>query len=185
MQRAVVLQARCRYPGRAMPRGVGEVLLLDASLIDLYRHLHPWAEFRKGTSAAKLHLTYLLKQDIPEVSVITPGLRHDLPIAKRHIPFAPGTTVVFDRGYWSVAYLERLHDGGVGFVTRARRNNRFEVRESFLTSSPGVLDDERVRQKGDGCTRQDRRNPRDSVCPVGLQRAAGSNGSAEIRTSRG
>jgi len=121
---------------------------MDASVIDLYRNLHPWAEFRKGTSAAKLHATFRPDSGLPEVCVITPGLRHDLPIARRHMKFAPGTTLVFDRGYWSARYLESLNDQGIAFVTRARKNNRFDVVETLTPGKDcGVISDERVKQR--------------------------------------
>lgn len=148
IQRSIQMQAARRFPGRSLCRQVKDVVVLDASVIDLCRNLHPWAVFRKGTSAAKLHATYRLDSRLPEVCVITPGLRHDLPIARRHMKFAPGTTLVFDRGYWSAKYLEHLDKQGIAFVTRARKNNCFEVIETLpLATDCRVISDERVQQQ--------------------------------------
>ena len=77
----------------------GNVLLMDSSIIDLYRNLNPWAEFRKGTSAVKLHTAINLDGELPAFFVMTPALRHDSPVAQRYFRFPKGSTVVFLRGF--------------------------------------------------------------------------------------
>lgn len=125
----------------------GSVLLMDSTVIELYRKLNPWAEFRKGTSAAKLHTAITLDGELPAFFVVTPALSHDCPIARRCFRFPKGSTVVFDRGYWNATWLNRLTEQEVAFVTRARRNNRFRVTERrAVDRKTGLLCDQTVRQ---------------------------------------
>jgi len=126
----------------------GKILALDATIIDLCLSLSPWANFRKGTAAVKLHTAIDLAGDLPEVAVITPALRHDVPIAEKYFHFKRGTTVLVDRGYWSAKWLNHLNETGVFFVTRARRNNHFKVVESRQTDrQKGYVCDQVVYQK--------------------------------------
>lgn len=123
------------------------VLLMDSTVIDLYSRLNPWAEYRRGTSAAKLHTAITLDGELPAFFVVTPALRHDCPVARRCFRFPRGSTIVFDRGYWNASWLSRLTLEGVAFVTRARRNNRFRVQERRpVDRKSGVLCDQTVRQ---------------------------------------
>jgi putative transposase len=126
----------------------GDVYALDATIIDLCLSLSPWANFRKGKAAVKLHTAIDLAGELPEVAVITPALNHDVPVAEKYFHFKKGTTVIVDRGYWSAKWFNHLDDNGVFFVTRARRNNRFKVFESRPTDrTQGYICDQVVYQK--------------------------------------
>ena len=126
----------------------GKVLALDSTIIELCLSLSPWANFRKGTAAVKLHTAIDLAGDLAEVCVVTPALRNDIPVAKERFHFNKGTTVIFDRGYWDSTWLNELNQSGVFFVTRARRNNRFKVAQSRPTDrTRGYLCDQIVYQK--------------------------------------
>jgi Transposase DDE domain/Domain of unknown function (DUF4372) len=134
-------------PGHRLKIPGAGVLLMDSTVIDLYRELNPWAEFRQGTSAVKLHTAITLDGELPAFFVVTPALRHDCPVASRYFRFPKGSTVVFDRGYWNASWLSRLSEQGIAFVTRARRNNRFRVTHRRpVDRSSGVLCDQTVRQ---------------------------------------
>lgn len=123
------------------------VLLMDSTVIELYRNLNSWAEFRRGTSAVKLHTAITLNAELPAFFVVTPALLHDCPIARRCFRFPKGSTVVFDRGYWNARWLGQLTEQEVAFITRARRNNTFRVTERrTVDRSTGVLCDQTVRQ---------------------------------------
>jgi hypothetical protein len=65
-----------------------------------------WAKFRLTKGAVKLHL--LLDHDgyLPSYAVITAGKKHELRVA-RQMRFAPGTILVFDRGYTDYDWLQR------------------------------------------------------------------------------
>jgi hypothetical protein len=126
----------------------GQVLALDSTIIELCLSLSPWANYRKGTAAVKLHTAIDLAGNLPEVFVITRALCHDVPSARLNFTFKNGSTVIFDRGYWSANWLNELNESGVYFVTRSRRNNRFKVAQSRPTDrTRGYLCDQIVYQR--------------------------------------
>lgn len=129
----------------------GELFVLDSSIIDLCLSLSPWANFRNGNAGVKLHTAIDLAGDLPDIVVITPAKANDIPVARKHFYFKPGTTIVFDRGYWDSKWLNHLNQTGIFFVTRARRNNYFKVAESRPTDrTRGYLCDQAVYQKTRG-----------------------------------
>jgi putative transposase len=102
------------------------ILALDATLIELCLSLSPWAEYHKDDAMVKLHTAIDVADDLPEFAVITPGKVHDLALA-RTLDFKAGTTIVFDRIYGEYAWMSRLNQQGVFFVTRSRTRCRFKV----------------------------------------------------------
>jgi hypothetical protein len=125
----------------------GNVFALDASVIELCLSLSPWANFRKGGAGIKLHTSIDLAGDLPNVFVVTPALRNDIPVAWEYFHYNKGDTVIFDRGYWSADWLNHLNQEGVFFVTRQRRNNKFRVKTSNpVDRTQGYICDQEVYQ---------------------------------------
>jgi len=56
------------------------VYALDATIVDLCLSIFPWAKFRKGKAAVKLHALLDLQGNIPAVISITHGNIHDVNI---------------------------------------------------------------------------------------------------------
>jgi hypothetical protein len=104
------------------------LLSLDASVIDLCATMFDWAKFRLTKGAVKLHL--LLDHDgyLPSYAVITEGKKHEVRVA-RQMHFAPGTILVFDRGYTDYQWFADLTRQGVYFVTRLKDNADYGVVE--------------------------------------------------------
>jgi hypothetical protein len=145
---AVLATAKRHCPATNGFRFRGDVLALDSTTIELCLSLSPWANYRRGTAAVKLHTAIDLAGDLPDFVVITPAKRNDIPVAQHLFHPKPGSTVMFDRGYWSAPWLNELNQSKVFFVTRARRNNRFKVVESRPTDrTRGYLCDQIVYQK--------------------------------------
>ena len=154
----VLAKAKRVCPDRHGFRFNGEVRALDSSVIDLCLSLSPWASFRKGRSGVKLHTAIDLAGDLPDFVVITPALRHDVPIAQQYLHPKAGSTVIFDRGYWSADFLNQLNRDRVFFVTRTRKNNRFKVAQSRPTDrTRGYLCDQIVYQRPGLCGPKGRR----------------------------
>jgi len=65
----------------------------------------------------KLHLLLDHDGSLPSYAVITEGQKQEVRVA-RQMRFAPGTTLVFDRGYTDYAWFANLIQQGVYFVTR-------------------------------------------------------------------
>jgi hypothetical protein len=106
------------------------LLSLDASVIDLCATMFDWAKFRLTKGAVKLHL--LLDHDgyLPSYAVITEGKKHEIRVA-RQMRFAPGTILVFDRGYTDYLWFVNLLRQGVHFVTRLKENADYGVVEEL------------------------------------------------------
>lgn len=144
---AVLARAKQICPEHHGFRFQGEVRALDSSVIDLCLSLSPWANFRKGRSGIKLHTAIDLAGDLPDFVVITPAKRHDVPIVRQYFRPKAGSTVIFDRGYWSADWLNELNQNNVFFITRQRKNNKFKVVESRPTDrTRGHLCDQLVYQ---------------------------------------
>jgi hypothetical protein len=117
---------------------------IDASVIDLCAEVFPWATFRRTKGAVKLHLTLDHDGYLPTAVVITEGKRHDLTVARQQT-FAPGTILVFDRGYQDYAWFARLTDDEVYFVTRMKDGTAYTVVESRpMPTQGGVVADELI-----------------------------------------
>jgi hypothetical protein len=132
------LLAKCQTLAASQPgtrkkrkfRFKNPLLSLDASVIDLCATMFDWAKFRLTKGAVKLHL--LLDHDgyLPSYAVITEGKKHEVRVA-RQMRLAPGTILVFDRGYTDYEWFASLIQQGVYFVTRLKENADYGVVENL------------------------------------------------------
>jgi len=117
---------------------------LDSTLIDLCLALFPWARFRHGRSAVKLHTVLDLRGSIPSFVFISGGRTSDLALLDR-IAFEPGSFYVMDRGYVDFARLFAIHNARAFFVIRARANLRFRcVASQPVDHDAGLRCDQRI-----------------------------------------
>ena len=120
------------------------VYALDASTIDLCLSLFPWAKFRRTKGAVKLHTLLNLHGNIPEFILISDGKLHDVNVLDYLVP-VPGAYYVMDRGYLDFARLHQLHQAKAYFVTRAKKNLKFQRRYSHpVDKATGVQCDQTV-----------------------------------------
>jgi hypothetical protein len=105
------------------------VYAFDATTIDLCLSVYPWAPFRSTKAAIKLHTLLDLRGSIPSFIHITDGKTHEVNILDQ-LPVEPGAYYLLDRGYLDFARLFALHQAQAFFITRAKRNTRFERRYS-------------------------------------------------------
>ena len=133
----------------------GKIYLLDASLVDLTLSLFPWAQYRKGKGAAKLHIGLDADGYLPAFVNMTPGKEHEINVG-RELELPKGSYVVFDRGYTDYSWYQELTEDGVFFVTRLKSNavsTSGPLRRG--RKSPGVLCDQQIKLKGiDGTYRK-------------------------------
>jgi len=99
---------------------------LDGSVIDLCAGLYDWAKFRRTKGGVKLHLLLDHAGYLPQYAVIEAAKTAELTVARK-LRFAPGTIVVFDRGYIDYKWFAQLTAQGVYFVTRQRWNTYYKV----------------------------------------------------------
>ena len=102
---------------------------LDSTTIDLCLSLFPWAKFRRHKAAIKLHTLLTLRGCFPTVVILTTGKVHDVNILDQLV-YEAGSFYIADRGYLDFGRLHRIHRCGAFFVTRAKKNSRFQRRYS-------------------------------------------------------
>ena len=133
----------------------GKIYLLDASLVELTLTLFPWAQYRKGKGAAKLHVGLDANGYLPAFVNMTPGKEHEINVG-RELELPKGSYVVFDRGYTDYSWYQELTEDGVFFVTRLK-SNAVTIPGPLRRGrkSPGVLRDQQIKLKGvDGTYRK-------------------------------
>ena len=114
------------------------VYALDASTIDLFLTVFPWALFRSTKSAVKLHTLLDLRGNIPTFIHISDGKLHDVNVLNILLPEA-GAFYIMDRGYVDFERLYTLQLAGAFFVIRAKSNTRYQRRYSRpVDKSTGV-----------------------------------------------
>lgn len=121
---------------------------LDSTTIDLCLSLFPWAKFRRGKGAVKLHTLLDLRGNIPCFIRITHGKTHDVSVLD-HLPIEPGAFYVMDRGYVDFGRLFRLKEQLAFFVTRAKTNLNYSRREAReVDRSTGLRADQTIVLRG-------------------------------------
>src|SRR5262245_19030941 len=131
LYRGVFEQLLARY--RAVTAGKkfrfkNPLLTLDATMIDMCPELFPWATYQRLKGAVKLHFTLDHDGYWPTVLVITEGKIRETTIAQQQ-QFAPGTILIFDRGYVNLRWFTTLTERGIFFVTRLHSPANYEVIE--------------------------------------------------------
>jgi len=141
----LIHDAKSLYAGDDLPVDLdATVYALDASTIDLCLSMFPWAKFRKAKGAVKLHTLMNLQGNIPEFILISDGKLHDVNVLDYLVP-VPGAYYVMDRGYLDFARLYELHQAKAYFVTRAKRNFKFQRRYSHeIDKTTGIQCDQTV-----------------------------------------
>jgi hypothetical protein len=142
----LIREARQLYAGEAFGVDVANtVYAFDSTTIDLCMSLFPWASYKRTQHAMKLHTLLDLRGNIPTFLRITPARLHDVHVLDDLTPEA-GAFYVMDRGYVDFERLHRWTLAGAFFVTRARKNLRFERRESRpVDTRTGVQCDQTIR----------------------------------------
>jgi hypothetical protein len=146
---AMIASARAALPlDPDLARLDADAYALDSTTIDLCLRLFPWATFRRRKAGVKAHTLLDLRAVIPIFVRVSPASTHDMEVLD-HLDPQPGAFYVLDRAYADFARLYRLHTVGAFFVTRARRNLDYGVRER-RTPDPGagVSSDRLIRLRG-------------------------------------
>jgi len=135
---------------------------LDATVVSLCLALFPWASFRRTKGGIKLHT--LLDHDgyLPAFVAISPAREHEVRKA-RSLSLPKGSIVVEDLGYTDYAWYAQLTAQKIFFVTRQKRNARYEVLECReVNKKQGLISDQTIRVT----------SAKSQECPVSLRRIA-------------
>jgi hypothetical protein len=119
-----------------------KLLSIDSTTIALSLSMFDWAQYKRSKGAVKLHLVLDHDGYLPQYAVISDGKQADIHAAKK-MSFAPGTMLVFDRGYADYDWWLSLKQQKVFFVTRLKDKADYAVMEKREVPEKGnVLKDE-------------------------------------------
>ena len=121
-QLQIVFEGLCSKASGILPNRhpeLGRLVALDGSLINATLSMY-WADYRKGSKKAKIHLGFDLNQGIPSKIFFTDGKGGERPFVDPIT--SPGQTVVADRGYQEHALFDSLQTQDKHFVIRIRAN---------------------------------------------------------------
>ena len=123
-----------------------ELYAIDSTTIDLCLSFFPWAHFRKEKGAIKLHTLFNVRNQIPELILVTDGKEADITMAKKMDlkRLSLGSIITFDRGYIDYSFLHEIHEAKHTFVVRLKDNAQIVPLESFKVTEKGVLKDQRI-----------------------------------------
>jgi putative transposase len=143
------LLARCQRlaPGHGF-RFKNKLYSLDATTIDLCLEVFPWSHSQQSKGAIKLHVGLDHGGMLPEFVAITDGKTHDI-TAARALRLPRGSMVVFDKAYIDYQWFNSLNERAILFVTRQKRNARYEVIERrAVDKRKGLTSDQTIQMNG-------------------------------------
>jgi hypothetical protein len=128
---------------------LGDLIGIDGSLIDACLSMH-WADYRKGSKKAKVHLGFDLNRSIPRKVFLSDGNGAERPFVSMIL--SPGQTGVMDRGYQTHDRFDQWQEEGKHFVCRIKaitkknllKNNGIDPESNIfydaiaLLGTPGV-----------------------------------------------
>jgi len=100
---------------------LGDLISIDGSLIDACLSMH-WADYRKGSRKAKVHLGFDLNRSIPRKIFLSDGKGAERPFA--HMILSPGQTGVMDRGYQAHDLFDLWQEEEKYFVCRIKASTK-------------------------------------------------------------
>ena len=100
---------------------LGDLIGIDGSLIDASLSMH-WADYRKGSRKAKVHLGFDLNHSIPRKIFLTDGKGAERPFVSMIL--SPGQTGVMDRGYQAHDLFDQWQEENKHFVCRIKASTK-------------------------------------------------------------
>ena len=127
----------------------GRFYAVDSTTIDLCMSIFRWALFRSTKSGIKVHTQIDIITEIPVFYRITNAKVGDCK-AMDWIEYESNACYIFDRGYFDLSRLFRIHHCGAFFVIREKGKPKIEIvdGEDMLDGEDGVLLDQTVRFSG-------------------------------------
>jgi hypothetical protein len=133
-----LLETALAISGRKKRRFENPLRVIDSTMIEVNVNRFPWAKFRQTKGGIKLHVSYDPETALIEQLAFTDGKVHD---CNRFAALShqPGVIYVADRAYCDFKSLYRIEINGGYFVTRAKKNARFQVEEMFSQNQNGPV----------------------------------------------
>jgi hypothetical protein len=96
---------------------LGDLVAIDGSLINAVLSMN-WAEYRKGSKKAKIHLGFDVNHAIPSKIFLTSGNGSERPFVSKIL--SPGQTGILDRGYQNHQLFDQWQNGELNFICRIK-----------------------------------------------------------------
>jgi len=100
---------------------LGDLIAIDGSLIDACLSML-WADYRKGSKKAKVHLGFDVNHGIPRKVFLSDGKGAERPFAGMIL--SPGQTGIMDRGYQAHDYFDLWQQEKKYFVCRIKAKTK-------------------------------------------------------------
>jgi len=115
---------------------LGNLVAFDGSLIDAVLSM-TWADYRKGSKKAKVHLGFNLNQGIPAKIFLTNGKGAERPFVNQLL--SQGQTGIGDRGYQKHALFDLLQAEGKYFVIRIKAGTTKTLLKEYEINSDSIV----------------------------------------------
>jgi len=103
---------------------LGDLVALDGSLIDATLSMY-WADYRKNSKKAKVHVGFDLNRGIPRKIFLTEGNGGERPFVSRIL--SQDETGVLDRGYQSHKQFDKWQEDKQSFICRIKAGTKKTV----------------------------------------------------------
>jgi hypothetical protein len=118
---------------------LGDLMGIDGSLIDGTLSMY-WADYRKNSKKAKVHVGFDLNQAIPRKIYLTDGNGTERPFVS--LILSEGQTGIMDRGYQSHNHFDQWQLDGKLFMCRIKANTKKSiVKKNHITPDSIVFFD--------------------------------------------
>ncbi len=121
---------------------LGNLVGIDGSLINATLSMH-WADYRKNSRKAKVHVGFDLNQSIPRKIFLTNGKGPERPFVSQIL--SKGQTGVMDRGYQCHERFDAWQEQDIGFLCRIKAATRKTIiKQNNVTPQSHVFFDAMV-----------------------------------------
>ena len=118
---------------------LGNLVGIDGSLIDASLSMH-WADYRKGSKKAKVHLGFDLNHSIPRKIFLSDSKGAERPFVSMIL--APGQTGVLDRGYQAHNRFDQWQKDDKHFVCRIKASTKKKrIKDNAINSDSNIFYD--------------------------------------------
>jgi hypothetical protein len=115
---------------------LGDLVSVDGSLIDAVLSMH-WADYRKNSKKAKVHLGFNVNNSIPQKIFLTNGKGDERPFVSKIL--TPGQTGIMDRYYQCHKDFDLWQTEGKHFVCRIKKGTNKTVIQTSPVSSGSIV----------------------------------------------
>ena len=141
------LYAKEQVPGVILPGF--EIFAVDSTTVSCSIRLMTWAYGKYGRGAVKMHTVLDLRGGIPTFIHVTHGKWHDSNMLDV-LEITPWAIYVMDKAYVDFEALYRIHRSNAFFVTRAKKNMKYDIVETNynIDEASGLRGDYTIRLTG-------------------------------------